>query len=212
MTDIDLARPTVTRLPNTVTLAAAVCAAFGTFFFVLGILVIVLVSLILDALGELFSRSELGSLLSGPVSQRTDVSQYVVYAILAVVIGVTLVWGAYLVFSRASLTPAIVGLSVITLIFLILVFKVHALVLLPTFLAAAALVALTRPEARQLFKCDAAPASHTFIPPLLDPVQGLLEAAPASQYAAGWYPDPDSSGNQRYFDGQQWTEHRTPNA
>ncbi len=25
---------------------------------------------------------------------------------------------------------------------------------------------------------------------------------------AGWYPDPDGSSGQRYFDGQSWTEHR----
>ena len=25
---------------------------------------------------------------------------------------------------------------------------------------------------------------------------------------AGWYPDPDGSGGQRYFDGQAWTDHR----
>jgi len=25
---------------------------------------------------------------------------------------------------------------------------------------------------------------------------------------AGWYPDPDGSGGQRYFDGHGWTEHR----
>jgi hypothetical protein len=29
---------------------------------------------------------------------------------------------------------------------------------------------------------------------------------------AGWYPDPDGSGGQRYFDGQSWTEHRNPAA
>jgi Domain of unknown function (DUF4352)/Protein of unknown function (DUF2510) len=29
---------------------------------------------------------------------------------------------------------------------------------------------------------------------------------------AGWYPDPDGSGGQRYWDGSQWTEHRFPAA
>ena len=29
---------------------------------------------------------------------------------------------------------------------------------------------------------------------------------------AGWYPDPDGSGGQRYWDGSQWTEHRSPAA
>jgi uncharacterized RDD family membrane protein YckC len=27
---------------------------------------------------------------------------------------------------------------------------------------------------------------------------------------AGWYPEPDSSGGLRYFDGATWTEHRAP--
>jgi hypothetical protein len=27
---------------------------------------------------------------------------------------------------------------------------------------------------------------------------------------AGWYPDPDGSGGQRYWDGYIWTEHRSP--
>jgi uncharacterized RDD family membrane protein YckC len=27
---------------------------------------------------------------------------------------------------------------------------------------------------------------------------------------AGWYPDPDGSGGQRYFDGADWTGHRVP--
>ncbi len=26
----------------------------------------------------------------------------------------------------------------------------------------------------------------------------------------GWFPDPDGSGGQRYFDGTAWTEHRAP--
>lgn len=26
---------------------------------------------------------------------------------------------------------------------------------------------------------------------------------------AGWYPDPDGSAGQRYFDGQSWTDHRS---
>ena len=29
---------------------------------------------------------------------------------------------------------------------------------------------------------------------------------------AGWYPDPDGSGGQRYWDGTTWTEHRFPAA
>lgn len=29
---------------------------------------------------------------------------------------------------------------------------------------------------------------------------------------AGWYPDPDGSGGQRYWDGSGWTEHRSPAA
>ena len=27
---------------------------------------------------------------------------------------------------------------------------------------------------------------------------------------AGWYPDPDGDGGQRYWDGDRWTEHRAP--
>jgi hypothetical protein len=29
---------------------------------------------------------------------------------------------------------------------------------------------------------------------------------------AGWYPDPDGTGGQRYFNGESWTEHRNPGA
>lgn len=29
---------------------------------------------------------------------------------------------------------------------------------------------------------------------------------------AGWYPDPEMAGTQRYWDGSVWTEHRAPAA
>src|SRR5512132_2527684 len=29
----------------------------------------------------------------------------------------------------------------------------------------------------------------------------------ANQAAAGWYPDPNSPGQRRYWDGTKWTEH-----
>ena len=29
---------------------------------------------------------------------------------------------------------------------------------------------------------------------------------------AGWYPDPEGTGGQRYFDGRSWTDHRSPPA
>jgi hypothetical protein len=32
------------------------------------------------------------------------------------------------------------------------------------------------------------------------------------QTPAGWYPDPSGSGQQRYWDGSQWTEHYAPAA
>lgn len=28
--------------------------------------------------------------------------------------------------------------------------------------------------------------------------------------APGWYPDPNGSGGQRYYDGAQWTAHAAP--
>jgi hypothetical protein len=36
----------------------------------------------------------------------------------------------------------------------------------------------------------------------------LAGAAPA--VAAGWYPDPNEPGTQRYWDGMTWTEHTAP--
>jgi hypothetical protein len=32
----------------------------------------------------------------------------------------------------------------------------------------------------------------------------------SGQQPAGWFPDPDDPTKQRYWDGQQWTEHRSP--
>ncbi|MFC6237328.1 DUF2510 domain-containing protein [Longivirga aurantiaca] len=49
------------------------------------------------------------------------------------------------------------------------------------------------------------------------PVQPFVTPAPAAPVApapaaalppAGWYPDPGRPGGQRYWDGQQWTEHQ----
>jgi hypothetical protein len=31
-----------------------------------------------------------------------------------------------------------------------------------------------------------------------------------SEAPAGWYPDPEVPGQQRYWDGASWTEHRAP--
>jgi hypothetical protein len=31
-----------------------------------------------------------------------------------------------------------------------------------------------------------------------------------SDAPAGWYPDPKMAGTQRYWDGEQWTEHVAP--
>jgi len=33
---------------------------------------------------------------------------------------------------------------------------------------------------------------------------------PGARAPAGWYPDPEIQGGQRYFDGSTWTEHRIP--
>jgi hypothetical protein len=33
-----------------------------------------------------------------------------------------------------------------------------------------------------------------------------------AQPPAGWYPDPEAPGSQRYWDGRSWTEHRAPAA
>lgn len=71
----------------------------------------------------------------------------------------------------------------------------------------------------------AAPA-QTYVAPDLTPQPQIFEQAPSEQPTfasptpapapapaaalppAGWYPDPGRPGGQRYWDGQQWTEHQ----
>lgn len=36
------------------------------------------------------------------------------------------------------------------------------------------------------------------------------ETSTPGQPAAGWYPDSEAPDQMRYWDGAQWTEHRTP--
>ena len=43
------------------------------------------------------------------------------------------------------------------------------------------------------------------IPP--PPTAAVPPTVDTSAVAPGWYADPSSTGNQRYWDGQQWTEH-----
>lgn len=38
----------------------------------------------------------------------------------------------------------------------------------------------------------------------------LAQPEPAAVTPAGWYPDPDMAGTQRYWTGSSWTEHRAP--
>jgi hypothetical protein len=39
-----------------------------------------------------------------------------------------------------------------------------------------------------------------------------LQASPPPVPAAGWFPDPGGTDTNRYWDGEQWTEHTSPSA
>jgi hypothetical protein len=39
---------------------------------------------------------------------------------------------------------------------------------------------------------------------------GVLAPSGATATPAGWYPDPQGSGQQRYWDGTTWTDHTAP--
>ncbi len=39
------------------------------------------------------------------------------------------------------------------------------------------------------------------------PQESFAAAAPVAQVSAGWYPDPHDSGQQRYWDGNAWTDY-----
>lgn len=61
----------------------------------------------------------------------------------------------------------------------------------------------TQPAAMPIQPATTAPSPNGGSP-------ALLEARTTTAYPAAWYPDPHHAGQQRYFDGLQWTEHRTP--
>ena len=52
-----------------------------------------------------------------------------------------------------------------------------------------------------------AAASCVLGPVMVVLVRSLPQFGATSQYPAGWHPDPGGSGRQRYWDGQQWTDH-----
>lgn len=44
------------------------------------------------------------------------------------------------------------------------------------------------------------------------PVAPAAQTPPPADVPAGWYPDPQGSGQQRYWDGAAWTTHTAPPA
>lgn len=66
----------------------------------------------------------------------------------------------------------------------------------------------------QIFEQPGAPEQQPFAAPSsYEPAPPAAPAAPVPPPAAalppaGWYPDPGRPGGQRYWDGQQWTEHQ----
>ena len=55
---------------------------------------------------------------------------------------------------------------------------------------------------------EQAPAQPFVTPAPVEPVAPAAPAPAAALPPAGWYPDPGRPGGQRYWDGQQWTEHQ----
>jgi hypothetical protein len=53
----------------------------------------------------------------------------------------------------------------------------------------------------------AEPATAVHLPSADSTAVSAAPGSPPPQPAAGWYPDPGGSGDQRYWDGQRWTEH-----
>ena len=87
--------------------------------------------------------------------------------------------------------------------------------------APGAVVTETVNEAPAIPAAPAVPGSPAIEPPRASelPTAGATELVgqpepepvAVSTTPAGWYADPDDAGQQRYWDGQVWTEHRAPN-
>lgn len=45
---------------------------------------------------------------------------------------------------------------------------------------------------------------------MTDHLVSCENAGMTTPQTAGWYPDPTSPGIQRYWDGEEWSEHRAP--